>query len=117
MLFDSHSRTSCQDDGIQILASAGRKSRAVDGTRLFLAIRIIRLDPKIAAAYYVRGLAWYMKGDYDKGIADYDETLRLDPKHAQAPTYREEARKAKTRSVLQQPLKKLWNWTSARKTK
>ena len=40
MLFDGHSRTSCQDDGIQILASAGRKSRAVAGTHLFLAIRI-----------------------------------------------------------------------------
>ena len=40
MLFDSHSRTSCQDDGIQILASAGRKSRAVVGAHLFLAIRV-----------------------------------------------------------------------------
>ena len=44
MLLDGHSRPSCQDDGIQILASAGRKSRAVAGKHLFLAIRIRLLD-------------------------------------------------------------------------
>ena len=44
----------------------------------------IRLDPKYAAAYHNRGLAWYAKKEYDKAIADYDEAIRLDPKYAVA---------------------------------
>ena len=42
VFFNGHSRTSCQDDGFQILASVRRKSCAVRRTRLFLAIRIIQ---------------------------------------------------------------------------
>ena len=31
-----------------------------------------------------RGLAYYNKKDYDQAIADYTETIRLDPKYAEA---------------------------------
>jgi len=40
----------------------------------------IRLDPKYAEAYYIRGRAWGNKGEYDRAIADYNEAIRLDPK-------------------------------------
>ncbi len=38
----------------------------------------------IAYPYYNRGLAWQAKGDIDKALADYEESIRLDPKHANA---------------------------------
>src|SRR5258707_1124819 len=31
-----------------------------------------------------RGVAWYVKGDYDRAIADYDEAIRLHPRYAPA---------------------------------
>jgi len=40
----------------------------------------IRLDPKLALAYYNRGWAYGNKGDHDTAIADYTEAIRLDPK-------------------------------------
>ena len=39
----------------------------------------IRLDPKYAAAYNNRGIAWSAKSEYDMAIADYGEAIRLDP--------------------------------------
>src|SRR6516165_12165496 len=39
-------------------------------------------DSAIARGY--RGLAYQRKGDLDRAIADYDEAIRLDPKHAEA---------------------------------
>ncbi len=36
------------------------------------------------AAYANRGNAYEKKGEYDRAIADYDQALRLDPKHANA---------------------------------
>src|SRR4051812_29003810 len=33
---------------------------------------------------YNRGVSHFGKGDYDKAIADYNEAIRLDPKHALA---------------------------------
>jgi len=44
----------------------------------------LRLDPKNAAAYYIRGRTWYFKRDYDLAIADYDRAIELDPKYARA---------------------------------
>src|SRR5262249_52469024 len=44
----------------------------------------IRLNPKLATAYYNRGIAWRAKGDLDRAIADYSEAIRLDPKLAAA---------------------------------
>lgn len=42
--------------------------------------KAIELDPKYAAAYVSRGVAYhYSKKDYDRAIADYDQAIRLDP--------------------------------------
>ena len=38
-------------------------------------------DPKDAAGYNRRGIAWSEKRDYDRAIADYTEALRLNPKY------------------------------------
>ncbi len=39
----------------------------------------LRLDPKLADAYYGRGVAWGSQGENDKAIADVSEALRLNP--------------------------------------
>lgn len=45
---------------------------------------LIRLDPKNAAVYGDRGLAYRKKGDLDRAIADYTDAIRIDPKYARA---------------------------------
>ena len=42
----------------------------------------IRLNPKLAQAYYNRGMIYRKKGDHDKAIADFTEAIRLNPKDA-----------------------------------
>src|SRR5512132_3601446 len=37
---------------------------------------------KLAAAYYNRATAYRVEGWYDRAIEDYDQAIRLDPKHA-----------------------------------
>ena len=44
----------------------------------------IRLDPKLAQAYYNRGNAYANLGQHQRAIQDYDEAIRLDPKLAPA---------------------------------
>jgi len=44
----------------------------------------ISLDPKNAAAYYNRGIAYQAKGDLDRAIADYGQAVVLDPKYTSA---------------------------------
>jgi tetratricopeptide (TPR) repeat protein len=39
---------------------------------------------ELAVSYYNRGLAYNAKGDSDRAIADFNETIRLDPKDASA---------------------------------
>jgi tetratricopeptide (TPR) repeat protein len=39
--------------------------------------KAIRLDPKDAHAFRVRGDAWSGKGEFDQAIKDYDEVIRL----------------------------------------
>jgi tetratricopeptide (TPR) repeat protein len=34
--------------------------------------------PKIPRAYFLRGMSWHAKGEYDKAIADFGEAIRLD---------------------------------------
>ena len=38
-------------------------------------------DPKDAAGYNKRGIAWSEKRDYERAIADYNEALRLNPQY------------------------------------
>ena len=44
----------------------------------------IRLTPKDADAFVMRGLAWQNLGDFQKAIADYDRAIRNDPESADA---------------------------------
>ena len=44
----------------------------------------IQLDPKSAATYVGRGLAYGAKGDYDRAIQDCNQAIQLDPKNAVA---------------------------------
>ena len=39
----------------------------------------LNLDPKLALAYYNRGLAYGRLGRYQRAIQDFDEAIRLDP--------------------------------------
>jgi tetratricopeptide (TPR) repeat protein len=40
----------------------------------------LRLSPKNAAAYYYRGCVYGGQGNYQSAIADFDQSLRLDPR-------------------------------------
>ncbi len=44
--------------------------------------QVIRLDPKNAGAYSLRGMVYQAKGDYESCIADHTEAIRLEPKKA-----------------------------------
>ena len=43
----------------------------------------IRLNPKLAKAYFNRGTAFYLIADRERAIADLSEAIRLDPSYAQ----------------------------------
>jgi len=43
---------------------------------------IIVIDPFTAEAYTSRGLARYLKGEMDGAIADWDQAIRIRPRHA-----------------------------------
>jgi WD40 repeat protein/tetratricopeptide (TPR) repeat protein len=45
---------------------------------------VIRLDPRNAAAYNNRGVAYDVKDDEERALADLSEAIRLDPKRAPA---------------------------------
>jgi tetratricopeptide (TPR) repeat protein len=57
-----------------------------------------RQKDKMATAFFDRGVAYDMKGDYRRAIADYDQALRIDPNRKDAAKNREVAldRLAKT---------------------
>src|SRR5262249_59143219 len=47
----------------------------------------IRLEPRDAKAYLIRGRAYHCRnkpGDLEKAIADFSESIRIDPKQAEA---------------------------------
>ena len=43
---------------------------------------VIRLDPKYATAFAIRGAVYVRKGIFDRALADLNEGLRLDPNNA-----------------------------------
>jgi tetratricopeptide (TPR) repeat protein len=51
--------------------------------------RAAGLDPGNAEAYYQRGLAYTLLGKKDKALADYEQTLILDPGHKKAAEKRD----------------------------
>lgn len=42
------------------------------------------MNPKLAQAYYNRGVTYWHKGNHDRAIADFTEAIRLNPKLAVA---------------------------------
>jgi tetratricopeptide (TPR) repeat protein len=52
-------------------------------------------------AFYNRGVTYRRKGDIDRAIADYSETIRLDPRNAQAFSNRCSARASIGRELRQ----------------
>jgi tetratricopeptide (TPR) repeat protein len=51
--------------------------------------RAIELDPDLAEAWYQRGLARTLLGKKDEALADYKQTLALDPDHRKAAEKRD----------------------------
>ena len=45
---------------------------------------VIRLSPKDAEGYFLRGLAHYLKGDLDAGLEDAGKALEFHPGHPNA---------------------------------
>jgi len=79
----------CAQDRVQDPAIAGC-------TRI---IEDAKQKPKARGiAFYNRGNAYVQKGDHDKGIADFDEALKLDPKNASIYNNRGNARSDKGES-------------------
>jgi tetratricopeptide (TPR) repeat protein len=48
----------------------------------------IRLDPKNAEMYYLRGVAYKRKGKFDKAVTDFTEAIRLNPTFYEAYCHR-----------------------------
>jgi tetratricopeptide (TPR) repeat protein len=44
--------------------------------------RLLAHNPREATVYVARGLAYKLKGEYDRAIADYDQALKLKPRDA-----------------------------------
>ena len=68
-LFDKVTRDTCDDAGGDEAIAAC--TRAIDSGRLE--------GHDLAVKYYNRGVEYKNKGDLDRAIADYTETIRLDP--------------------------------------
>ena len=48
----------------------------------------INLDPYHAGAYFNRGNAYLLTGDFDKAVEDYDMSIELSPDDAQSYCHR-----------------------------
>ena len=77
--------------GLKIQQTSAQVASEVDACKKtpgYIAIvacsRLIQSDPKNSDPYYQRGLRFYFLGVYDRAISDFDETIRLNPKHADA---------------------------------
>ncbi|MBM3552764.1 MAG: tetratricopeptide repeat protein [Alphaproteobacteria bacterium] len=58
------------------------RDRSIRGCKRFLARGDAESASKRAAANYIRGGAYVRIANYDYAITDFDEAIRLDPKHA-----------------------------------
>lgn len=67
----------------------------------------LRLDPKNAASYYYRSLAWSKKGETDKSLDDYGEAVRLDPNYGFATDGKLKNVRSEAGSFEQQVLRKI----------
>jgi tetratricopeptide (TPR) repeat protein len=56
-------------------------------------------------AYFNRGDAYYKRGDYDQAIADFIQTIKIDPNFPDAYILRGAAYKDKARADLETALK------------
>src|SRR5579871_6890675 len=45
---------------------------------------LIDIDPSHAQAFQARGMGWYKLGDYERAIADFSASIRIDPKYIRA---------------------------------
>jgi tetratricopeptide (TPR) repeat protein len=59
-----------------------RKADADTAIRIF--DEVIRLQPTFARAYVLRGSSHMLKGHYGKGLADFNQAIRIDPRNAAA---------------------------------
>ena len=37
------------------------------------------MNPDLAVAHHNRGYVYYVKGEYDRAVTEYDKAIRLDP--------------------------------------
>src|SRR5262249_37454497 len=44
--------------------------------------RSIQLNPKLAWAFYCRGMVWYTKGDQNRSVTEFTRAIELDPRMA-----------------------------------
>jgi TonB family protein len=76
-----------------------RASRYISILKSELAIadltQVIAIDPRFAAAYRSRGVAYGQQKEFDRALADFDHTLQIDPGDTKALTERRLAYDAK----------------------
>jgi len=71
----------------QDLLALGRIARTIAGKTggVFADFdEAIRLEPKLAGAYYARGVSYAKKGNRTRALEDYRRALELDPNHSDA---------------------------------
>ncbi len=60
-----------------LLPRKGQHDRAIEDYD-----QAIKLNPKLAIAFFNRGAAYSDKGQHDRAIQDYDQAIKLDPSDA-----------------------------------
>ena len=70
-------------EATKLLANANQAYEKRDYVRAVeLATESLKLDPKMAAAYDLRGTCRFMSGRFKESVADFDVQLKLDPAKA-----------------------------------
>ena len=65
--------------------------------------KAIQLDPELPEAWYARGSAYYLMGDYAKARADMQEALRLRPSYEEAADVLKKAEEKLAEASVPQP--------------